>query len=155
MCRSGTFATISATPDCSCVISSMGRSLARTLGHNAAVLMRGHGCAVTGRTVRDAVRIAVYLMVNARLQTEAMRLGDVTFLSEGEITRDDRDVGDRRLPWIASGNIGPVGVGTLPKPFRARNPKGPDGRACIGTFGHGTCVDHSAWRDRIVFRQSA
>ena len=24
-------------------------------------------------------------MVNARLQTEAMRLGDVTFLSEGEI----------------------------------------------------------------------
>jgi ribulose-5-phosphate 4-epimerase/fuculose-1-phosphate aldolase len=48
--------------------------------------MRGHGCTVTGTTVRDAVRIAVYLMVNARLQTEAMRLGDVTFLSAGETT---------------------------------------------------------------------
>ncbi len=62
-----------------------GRSLAKTLGDDAAVLMRGHGCSVVGKTVRDAVRIAVYLMVNARLQTEAMRLGDVTFLSEGEI----------------------------------------------------------------------
>jgi hypothetical protein len=47
--------------------------------------MRGHGCVVTGKTLRDAVRIAVYLMVNARLQTEAMRFGDVTFLSEEEI----------------------------------------------------------------------
>jgi HCOMODA/2-hydroxy-3-carboxy-muconic semialdehyde decarboxylase len=62
-----------------------GRSLAKTLGGEAAVLMRGHGCSVVGKTVRDAVRIAVYMMVNARLQTEAMRLGDVTFLSEGEI----------------------------------------------------------------------
>ncbi len=64
---------------------AQGRSLAKTLGTNAAVLMRGHGCAVVGKTVRDAVRIAVYLMVNARLQTESMRLGDVTFLSEGEM----------------------------------------------------------------------
>jgi HCOMODA/2-hydroxy-3-carboxy-muconic semialdehyde decarboxylase len=63
-----------------------GRSLARTLGSNAAVLMRGHGCSVVGKTVRDAVRIAVYLMVNAKLQTESMRLGEVTFLSEGEIS---------------------------------------------------------------------
>jgi ribulose-5-phosphate 4-epimerase/fuculose-1-phosphate aldolase len=62
-----------------------GRSLARSLGDNAAALMRGHGCVVTGKTVRDAVRIAVYLMVNARLQTEAMRFGEVTFLSENEI----------------------------------------------------------------------
>jgi HCOMODA/2-hydroxy-3-carboxy-muconic semialdehyde decarboxylase len=62
-----------------------GRSLAKTLGDNAAVLMRGHGCSVTGRTVRDAVRIAIYLMVNARIQTEASRFGEVTFLSEGEL----------------------------------------------------------------------
>jgi len=65
---------------------AQGRSLAKTLGDNAAVLMRGHGCSVVGKTVRDAVRIAVYLMVNARLQTESMRLGDVTFLSVGEIS---------------------------------------------------------------------
>jgi ribulose-5-phosphate 4-epimerase/fuculose-1-phosphate aldolase len=65
---------------------TQGRSLARTLGSNAAVLMRGHGCSVVGKTVRDAVRIAVYLMVNAKLQTESMRLGDVTFLSDGEMS---------------------------------------------------------------------
>jgi HCOMODA/2-hydroxy-3-carboxy-muconic semialdehyde decarboxylase len=64
---------------------AQGRSLAKTLGDNAAVLMRGHGCAVAGKTVRDAVRIAVYLMVNARLQTESMRLGEVTFVSPGEM----------------------------------------------------------------------
>ena len=62
-----------------------GQSLARSLGENAAALMRGHGCVVAGKTVRDAVRIAVYLMVNARLQTEAMRIGEVTFLFENEI----------------------------------------------------------------------
>jgi HCOMODA/2-hydroxy-3-carboxy-muconic semialdehyde decarboxylase len=62
-----------------------GASLAKTLGSNSAVLMRGHGATVVGKTVRDSVRIAVYLMVNARLQTEAMRFGDVTFLSDGEI----------------------------------------------------------------------
>jgi ribulose-5-phosphate 4-epimerase/fuculose-1-phosphate aldolase len=62
-----------------------GRSLAKSLGDNAAALMRGHGCVVTGKTVRDAVRISVYLMVNARLQTEATRLGEITFLSENEI----------------------------------------------------------------------
>ena len=55
--------------------------------------MRGHGCTVTGKTIRDAVRVAVYLMVNARLQTEAMRLGDVTFLSGGGNDRDSRNVG--------------------------------------------------------------
>lgn len=63
-----------------------GHSLARTLSNRSAVLMRGHGCTVVGRSVRDAVRIAIYLMVNARLQTEAMPLGEVRFLSEGEIT---------------------------------------------------------------------
>ena len=62
-----------------------GLSLAKTLGDNAAALMRGHGCVVTGRTVRDAVRISVYLMVNARLQTEATRFGEVAFLSENEV----------------------------------------------------------------------
>ena len=49
--------------------------------------MRGHGCVVAAKSVRDAVRIAVYLMINARLQTEATRFGDVTFLSEGEILK--------------------------------------------------------------------
>ena len=64
--------------------SELGSALANHFDGHDIVLMRGHGVSVVGRSVRDSVRIAVYLMVNARLQTEAMRFGDVTFLSEGE-----------------------------------------------------------------------
>jgi ribulose-5-phosphate 4-epimerase/fuculose-1-phosphate aldolase len=62
----------------------LGASLARTLGQRTAILMRGHGSAVVGATLREAVFHAVYLEVNARLQIEALRLGPVTFLSEQE-----------------------------------------------------------------------
>jgi HCOMODA/2-hydroxy-3-carboxy-muconic semialdehyde decarboxylase len=63
-----------------------GRDLAATLGRNRVALMRGHGCAVAGKTLREAVFTAVYLQVNAKLQTEAMRLSDqVEYLSPGEL----------------------------------------------------------------------
>ena len=63
-----------------------GRDLAATLGKNRVALMRGHGCAVAGKTLREAVFTAVYLQVNAKLQTEAMRLSDeVEYLSPGEL----------------------------------------------------------------------
>lgn len=62
-----------------------GRDLARALGHRPAALMRGHGCVVAGRSLRQAVFTAIYLMVNARLQAEAAKLGAITFMSEGEI----------------------------------------------------------------------
>jgi len=61
-----------------------GRDLAQTLGANRAALLRGHGAVVTGRSVKEGVLSAIYLMVNARIQSEAMRMGDVTYLSEGE-----------------------------------------------------------------------
>jgi HCOMODA/2-hydroxy-3-carboxy-muconic semialdehyde decarboxylase len=62
----------------------LGDALARTLGASPAVLMRGHGSTVVGRTVRHAVFRAVYTEINARLQAEALRLGPVTYLSEPE-----------------------------------------------------------------------
>jgi HCOMODA/2-hydroxy-3-carboxy-muconic semialdehyde decarboxylase len=63
-----------------------GRDLAATLGRNRVALMRGHGCAVAGTTLREAVFTAVYLQVNAKLQTEAMALSDdVQYLSPGEL----------------------------------------------------------------------
>ena len=63
-----------------------GDDLASTLGKNRIALMRGHGCAVSGISIHDAVHTAVYLKVNAQLQAEAMRLGgEITYLSEGEI----------------------------------------------------------------------
>jgi ribulose-5-phosphate 4-epimerase/fuculose-1-phosphate aldolase len=62
----------------------LGAALARALGPHAVVLMRGHGSTTVGASLRQAVFRAVYAEVNARLQTEAMRLGPVTYLTEAE-----------------------------------------------------------------------
>jgi ribulose-5-phosphate 4-epimerase/fuculose-1-phosphate aldolase len=65
-----------------------GRDLAATLGSNRVALMRGHGCAVAGNTLREAVFTAIYLQVNAKLQTVAMSLSsEVQYLSPGELAR--------------------------------------------------------------------
>jgi ribulose-5-phosphate 4-epimerase/fuculose-1-phosphate aldolase len=63
-----------------------GRDLAATLGPNRVALMRGHGCAVAGRTLREAVFTAIYTQVNASLQSEAMKMSEqVQYLSAGEV----------------------------------------------------------------------
>jgi ribulose-5-phosphate 4-epimerase/fuculose-1-phosphate aldolase len=62
-----------------------GRSLVRALGPRRVVLMRGHGSAVAGGSLPEVVWTCVYMAENARLQMEAMRLGDVQYLSPGEI----------------------------------------------------------------------
>jgi ribulose-5-phosphate 4-epimerase/fuculose-1-phosphate aldolase len=63
----------------------MGRDLARLLGSRPTTLMRGHGATVVGRSVRHAVFVAIYLEVSAKLQMQAMALGEIKFLSTGEI----------------------------------------------------------------------
>jgi ribulose-5-phosphate 4-epimerase/fuculose-1-phosphate aldolase len=71
-----------------------GADLARTLGPNRVVLMRGHGSAVAGFSVQDAVHTSVYLKVNAQLQTEAMRMAtDIVYLSEGEVAEMQKSAG--------------------------------------------------------------
>lgn len=62
----------------------LGAALAQSLGSGPAVLMRGHGSTVVGSSLRQTVFRAVYTEVGARLQTEAMKLGPVTYLTEGE-----------------------------------------------------------------------
>jgi ribulose-5-phosphate 4-epimerase/fuculose-1-phosphate aldolase len=66
---------------------AMGRDLAKLLGARPTTLMRGHGATVVGRTVRHAVFVSVYLEVAAKLQMQAMTLGDIKFLSPGEIDK--------------------------------------------------------------------
>lgn len=62
-----------------------GRDLARALGPHSLVLMRGHGCSVAAESLQEAVIAAVYAQLNATLQMNAAQLGEVKFLSEGEI----------------------------------------------------------------------
>ena len=62
----------------------LGAALADRLGPAAVVLMRGHGSTVVGGTIRQAVFRAVYTEVNAKLQSEALRLGPPIFLTAEE-----------------------------------------------------------------------
>ena len=64
---------------------AMARDLAARLGGAPVILMRGHGAVVAGATLREVVFNAIYLQLNADLQLKAQALGEVTFLSEGEI----------------------------------------------------------------------
>ena len=64
---------------------AQGDDLAATLGRNKVALMRGHGFAAAGASLLDVVRIGVYLPQNARVHLNALRLGPVTPLSDGEI----------------------------------------------------------------------
>ncbi len=62
-----------------------GRSLARTLEQNTCLLMAGHGAVVVGESVQLAVKAAVYLQGNARVLSEALRLGEPRQFTDGEI----------------------------------------------------------------------
>jgi HCOMODA/2-hydroxy-3-carboxy-muconic semialdehyde decarboxylase len=67
---------------------ALGAALAKKLGSGTVVLMRGHGNAVTGQSLKTAVFHAIYTEQNARLQAEAMRLGgNVTYLNEAEAAK--------------------------------------------------------------------
>ena len=62
-----------------------GRDLARSLKGCNCGLMRGHGAVIAGKKLQEAVLTAIYLQVNAKIQSEAMRLGEPEPLSPGEI----------------------------------------------------------------------
>jgi ribulose-5-phosphate 4-epimerase/fuculose-1-phosphate aldolase len=66
----------------------LGAALAQSLGDATVALMRGHGNVVVGRSLPEVVFRAIYTETNARLQADALRLGNdrVTYLSDGEAT---------------------------------------------------------------------
>jgi len=79
---------------------AQGQDLAEKLGSNSVALMRGHGAAVAGMSIQKAVHISVYLMVNAQLQAEAMRMGDdVVYLSDGEIAEMQKTQAGHARAW--------------------------------------------------------
>ena len=67
--------------------AELGAALARTLGGANVALMRGHGDVVVGQSLTQVVFRAVYTEINARLEAEALRLGDVNFLSGEEAAK--------------------------------------------------------------------
>ena len=67
----------------------LGAALARTIGKSAVVLMRGHGDVVVGASIQQVVFRAIYTEVNAKLEAEALRLGqgEVNFLTAEEAAK--------------------------------------------------------------------
>jgi ribulose-5-phosphate 4-epimerase/fuculose-1-phosphate aldolase len=67
----------------------LGAALARRLDRAPVALMRGHGDVVVGASVREVVFRAIYTEVNARLEIEALRLGQgqVAFLNDAEAAK--------------------------------------------------------------------
>jgi HCOMODA/2-hydroxy-3-carboxy-muconic semialdehyde decarboxylase len=76
---------------------AMGRDLARHLAARPTTLMRGHGATVVGRSVRHAVFVSVYLEVGAKLQMQAMAMGEIKFLTSGEVDQITARVNDYTL----------------------------------------------------------
>jgi ribulose-5-phosphate 4-epimerase/fuculose-1-phosphate aldolase len=71
--------------------AALGKSLAETLGDKPVVLMRGHGDAAVGPTVKMAVFRAYYTDVNAKLQAQALALGgEPNYLTPGEGVKADQ-----------------------------------------------------------------
>ena len=66
----------------------LGAALAAKLGKGTAVLLRGHGDAVVGQSIKHVVLHAIYAEFNARIEAEALRLGGkVEFLNEAEASK--------------------------------------------------------------------
>ena len=80
---------------------AMGRSLAARLGSSRVILMRGHGFAATGRTLKELVKLSVYIPQNAKVLEKALRWGEVKGLSdrEIEIRITTKDTPDLRRVW--------------------------------------------------------
>jgi ribulose-5-phosphate 4-epimerase/fuculose-1-phosphate aldolase len=79
---------------------ALGKALAKDLGDNAVALLRGHGNVVVGFSIQQVVFRAIYTENNAKLQSDAMRQGNVNFLSDGEVEATSR-MNDEHLdrPW--------------------------------------------------------
>ena len=64
--------------------SDLGDALSQTMGLQYFVLMRGHGYAAGADSIKKAVFRTVYAIQNASIQAEAMKMGQVQYLTPGE-----------------------------------------------------------------------
>ncbi|MBV8354296.1 MAG: class II aldolase/adducin family protein [Candidatus Eremiobacteraeota bacterium] len=79
----------------------LGAALAHSLADAPVVLMRGHGCAVVGKSVHEVVFRSIYTVVDARLESDALRLGGAPkFLTPGEAAASAKvNAGLVDRPW--------------------------------------------------------
>jgi ribulose-5-phosphate 4-epimerase/fuculose-1-phosphate aldolase len=80
--------------------TNLGAALAKKLGANPVILMRGHGDTVVGRSVREATIRTIYTHIDAQAQTAAMALGTkITALDDAELATNAAENFDADRPW--------------------------------------------------------
>jgi ribulose-5-phosphate 4-epimerase/fuculose-1-phosphate aldolase len=66
--------------------NKVGDALAQTLGKRTIALIRGHGAAIVGTTIPDAVQNAIFTDVNARVQAQAVAIGgNISYLTLADV----------------------------------------------------------------------
>ena len=80
--------------DMLCSTPALGAALAKSLADKQVVLMRGHGATMAGQSVKHAVFRAIYASLNATMQMDAMRMGEVMYLADEEAMKG-MEINDR------------------------------------------------------------
>jgi HCOMODA/2-hydroxy-3-carboxy-muconic semialdehyde decarboxylase len=68
----------------------MGHSLSRALGGNRVVLLRGHGCVCVAESIKAVIMVSIGLRDNAELIQATRQLGEVKYLTDGEIEKSGK-----------------------------------------------------------------
>jgi HCOMODA/2-hydroxy-3-carboxy-muconic semialdehyde decarboxylase len=80
--------------------SMLGAALAKKLGNNPVVLMRGHGMTVVADSIKRATIQAVYTQINAQAQLAAKQLDkNITSMDEKELSSSHVENFDLDRPW--------------------------------------------------------
>ena len=80
--------------------NKIGDALAKVLGNSGVALIRGHGFVAVAPSAQVVVYRAIYTQVNARVQSEATKLGTVKFLTPGEAEKAQAVTeGTSGRPW--------------------------------------------------------
>lgn len=96
--------------------SYLGQALAKSLANCSCVLMRGHGSTVVGPSLELAVYRAIYAEQNAKLQTQAIALGEVNYLTDAEaLLANESNSGQIARSWnLWCERLGRIDTALLP-----------------------------------------
>jgi ribulose-5-phosphate 4-epimerase/fuculose-1-phosphate aldolase len=67
--------------------NKLGDGLAKVLGNSGVALIRGHGFVAVADSTPIVVHRAIYTQTSARVQSEAMKLGPIKYLTPGEAVK--------------------------------------------------------------------
>jgi ribulose-5-phosphate 4-epimerase/fuculose-1-phosphate aldolase len=80
--------------------ADLGQALAKKLGFNPVVLMRGHGDTVVGGSVREATVRTIYTHIDAEAQSAALALRrHITVMDAAELASNRAENFDADRPW--------------------------------------------------------